>query len=69
MIQGVIRTADADFEVEDTIKLLGGKIGHVGKVVKGMFKAGDVVTLEVDPAGRARYLQEPQCNPSASEST
>ena len=51
--KGVIRTADAVFEVEDTIKLLGGKIGHIGKVVKGMFKAGDVVTLEVDPAGRA----------------
>ena len=51
--KGVIRTADAVFEVEDTIKLLGGKIGHIGKVVKGMFKTGDVVTLEVDPAGRA----------------
>ena len=51
--KGVIRTVDAVFEVEDTIKLLGGKIGHIGKVVKGMFKMGDVVTLEVDPAGRA----------------
>ena len=44
---GVIRTADAEFEVEDTIKLLGGKIGHVGHVTKGMFKVGDEVTLEV----------------------
>ena len=29
--KGVIRTADAVFEVEDTIKLLGGKIGHIWK--------------------------------------
>ena len=50
---GVIRTADAEFVVEDTIKLLGGKVGHVGKVTKGMFKVGDVVTLEVDSAKRA----------------
>ena len=39
---GVIRIGDgAEFVVEDTIKLLGGKIGHVGHVVKGMFKVGD----------------------------
>ena len=50
---GVIRTADAEFVVEDTIKLLGGKVGHVGKVIKGMFKVGDTVTLEVDSSRRA----------------
>ena len=50
---GVIRTADAEFVVEDTIKLLGGKVGHVGKVTKGMFKVGDIVTLEVDNSKRA----------------
>ena len=44
---GVIRSADGEFEVQDTIKLLGGKVGHVGRVTKGMFKAGDQVTLEV----------------------
>ncbi len=44
---GIIRTADAEFEVKDTIKLLGGKVGHVGKVTKGMFKTGDTVTLAV----------------------
>ena len=32
--RGFIRTKDGVFEVEDTIKLLGGKIGHVGHVVK-----------------------------------
>ena len=51
--KGVICTADAEFKVTDTIKLLGGKVGHVGTVTKGMFKVGDVVTLKVDEKGRA----------------
>lgn len=46
--KGVIITNDAEFVVKDTIKLLGGKVGHVGKVTKGMFKIGDKVTLKVD---------------------
>ncbi len=50
---GVIKLADAEFVVTDTIKLLGGKVGHVGKVTKGMFKVGDVVTLEVAARERA----------------
>ncbi len=45
---GVIRTADGEFLVEDVVKLLGGKFGHIGRVTKGMIKAGDTVTLEVD---------------------
>ena len=48
---GSITTADGVFQVENTIKLLGGKVGHVGKVTSGMFKVGDTVTLSVD-AGR-----------------
>ena len=35
------------------IKLLGGKIGHVGRMTKGMIKTGDVVTLSVHAADRA----------------
>ena len=31
------------FEVKDTIHLQGGKIGHVGVVVKGMFEVGEKV--------------------------
>ena len=50
---GVIRTAEGEFKVEDTIKLLGGKIGHVGVMTKGMIKAGDKVTLSVDTKKRA----------------
>ncbi len=45
---GIIYTDSAEFKVLDTIKLLGGKVGHVGKVTKGMFKVGDTVTLKVD---------------------
>lgn len=43
----------AEFEVEDTVKLPGGKIGHVGTVTKGIFKLGEQVNLEVNAAQRA----------------
>ena len=49
---GTIETEDFTFEVKDTIKLLGGKVGHVGVVTKGMVKVGDVVTLKVDASNR-----------------
>ena len=49
---GVITTATAEFAVKDTIKLQGGKVGHVGYVTKGMFQTGDTVTLSVDKANR-----------------
>ena len=49
---GVIRTANAEFVVEDTIKLQGTKIGHVGKMTKGSIKVGETVTLAVDEARR-----------------
>jgi len=50
---GVIVTENAEFVVEDTIKLQGGKVGHVGKVVKGMFQNGETVTLKVEEQNRA----------------
>ena len=49
---GTIETADGLFCVEDTIQLRGGKIGHVGKMTKGMIKAGDTVTLRVNEKKR-----------------
>ncbi len=49
---GVITTADGEFQVEDTVKLLGGKVGHIGRMTKGMMKTGDTVTLHVDEARR-----------------
>jgi len=44
---GIISAGENVFEVKDTIKLQGGRIGHVGTVIKGMFKKGDTVTLKV----------------------
>ena len=52
--KGVIRTANGEFAVEDTVKLLGGKVGHIGKVVSGMIKVGDTVTLSVDAELRGK---------------
>lgn len=49
---GIIRNMDAEFEVEDTIKLQGGKIGHVGTVTKGIFKVNEEVWLQVNAAQR-----------------
>ena len=49
---GVITTANAEFTVTDTIKLQGGKIGHVGTVTKGMLCMNDVVTLAIDKERR-----------------
>ena len=45
---GIITSDGSQFQVTDVINLQGGKTGHVGKVVKGMFKIGDTVTLKVD---------------------
>lgn len=50
---GRITTQEGEFKVVDTVKLLGGKVGHIGKVVKGMFRTGDTVSLSVDKDRRA----------------
>ena len=50
--KGIITVGDAEFVVSETIKLRGGKVGHVGKLTKGMIKVGDVVTLSVCAEGR-----------------
>lgn len=52
--KGIIRTASGTFEVEDTIPLLGGKIGHIGKMTGGMIKNGDEAELLVDARLRAK---------------
>ena len=49
---GMIVSDEGEFEVTDTVKLLGGKVGHIGKVTKGMFKVSDSVTLSVNEANR-----------------
>ena len=50
---GVLTKEDAEFKVVDTIKLKGGKIGHVGVVTKGMFAVNDTVTTSVCASNRA----------------
>ena len=49
---GTIVGPEGEFEVKDTVKLRGGKVAHVGQVVNGMIKSGDVVTLKVDAVNR-----------------
>lgn len=50
---GSISTKEGTFEVTDTVKLSGGRIGHIGKVVSGTMKVGDVATLKVDATTRS----------------
>ena len=50
---GIISCATGTFKVQDTIKLLGGKFGHVGVVTSGEFKVGSTVTLTIDEERRA----------------
>ncbi len=45
---GVIESTTGRFAVEDTIKLAGGKIGHIGQVVAGEFKLNSEVTLTIN---------------------
>jgi len=49
---GFISVEGGKFKVEDTIKLSGGKIGHIGIVIEGMFKIGDRAVLTVDEKSR-----------------
>ncbi|MBQ4425201.1 MAG: alanine--tRNA ligase [Lachnospiraceae bacterium] len=51
---GLITKGDGSvFVVEETIKLQGDKIGHVGYVKSGSFELGEDVLLEVNEARRA----------------
>ena len=50
--KGVITKDESVFVVTDTIKLKGGKVGHVGFVQNGMFSVGDKVTLDIDEKNR-----------------
>lgn len=52
--KGVIETADGRFIVEDTVKLVGGKYGHIGYMENGMLRVGDTVTLSVDEKLRSQ---------------
>ena len=49
---GVIKTADGTFEVTDTVKVPGGRIGHIGKVVTGTIKKDAKADLSVSSLNR-----------------
>ena len=44
---GIIKTADGSFEVTDTVKLPGGRIGHIGQVVSGTINKNAGAELSV----------------------
>jgi alanyl-tRNA synthetase len=50
--RGVIKTANGTFEVYETVKLPGGRIGHVGAVADGRIVVGDAAALSVDAEER-----------------
>ncbi|MFQ5488791.1 MAG: alanine--tRNA ligase, partial [Gammaproteobacteria bacterium] len=50
--RGVLRYGDNVFEVRDTQKQGGDTILHLGRVVQGSFRQGDVVEAQVDEAAR-----------------
>ena len=49
---GVIRTGNGTFEVQDTVKLPGGRIGHIGKVVSGTVAKGETASLSASALNR-----------------
>ena len=49
---GVITTASGKFEVQDTVKLAGDRVGHIGQVVSGSIAKGEKVILSVDTVNR-----------------
>jgi len=59
---GIIRTPEGEFLVEDTIKLLGGKEGHIGVMTKGMIRSSERAELDVDKEKR----EDTQKNHSAT---
>ena len=50
----ILEIADGTFEVKDTVKLLGGKVGHIGVVTKGMIKVGDTVIVNGQGTGNSK---------------
>ena len=50
--RGLIVGKNGKFEVLETIKLRGGKVGHVGLVVEGMLSVDDEVELVVESGSR-----------------
>ena len=50
---GVITTASGTFEVQDTVKLPGDRVGHMGQVISGSVSVGETAKLAVDTLNRS----------------
>ncbi|MBU5430947.1 alanine--tRNA ligase [Kineothrix sp. MSJ-39] len=51
--KGQIKTEKGVFAVTDTVKLPGGRIGHIGSVVSGSIATGEKASMEVDAVSHA----------------
>ncbi len=49
---GIIRTKEGSFEVRETVKIPGGRIGHMGEVVSGTIAVNEKAELAVDTVNR-----------------
>ena len=49
---GVITTANGSFKVDETVKIVGGRVGHIGQVISGTIAVNDAAELKVDAANR-----------------
>lgn len=50
---GTINTSTASVRIDDTVKLSGDRIGHIGVVLEGTIKKGEKVMLKTDAANRS----------------
>lgn len=50
---GTINTSTASLRIDDTVKLSGDRIGHIGVVLEGTIKKGEKVMLKTDAANRS----------------
>jgi alanyl-tRNA synthetase len=49
---GFIKTPSGVYEVADTIKVIGGRTAHIGKVINGSIKTGDIAAAQIDTKRR-----------------
>lgn len=54
---GIIKTKNGTFIVVDTIKVVGGKIAHLGYVESGELNVGDIADLKVDAERRMQICK------------
>ena len=52
--KGIIKSATGTFVVEDTVKVVGNRVAHVGYVSEGMISSDEEVELHVDKVLRAK---------------